>query len=422
MYISRLIHCNSLDKDFEMKANSENESRRLSAIRSLNILDTLPEQEYDQITQLVASICDTPIALISLLDEDRQWFKSKVGIDHCELDKQYSFCNLAIQSEDEIMEVSDAREDERFQGNPFLEGEKKIIFYAGVPLRDKDGYALGTLCVIDHQPRTLSQKQKEGLLFLAHQVIKLFEINTINRGLKKTQKELQEKNTQLRNFAGVVSHDMKMPLANMIVTIDVLKAKYKDKLDESGLEYLNNLKKSSFQLSDYISNILTHYESDSITSNEDSLEKFDVHSLIEDIVEMLDIGEDCDIRFPEESIIIYSNRVALEQILLNLIGNSLKYNDKPKIEIDVDFKKEPHFYRFSITDNGIGIPEDKQKEIFNLFSIAAENDRKGQKGNGIGLSTVKKMIHNLGGKITVDSEEGKGTTFEFTIERTKKVS
>jgi signal transduction histidine kinase len=174
-------------------------------------------------------------------------------------------------------------------------------------------------------------------------------------------------------------------------------------------------------LSDYITNILTHYESDNITSNEDSLEVFDVHTLVEDIVEMLDIGDDCDISFPEESIDIFTNRVALEQILLNLIGNSLKYNDKSKIEIDIDFKKESDFYRFFVKDNGIGIPKDKQKEIFNLFSIVAENDRKGNKGNGIGLSTVKKMIHNLGGEIKVSSVEGKGTTFEFTIERTKKL-
>jgi signal transduction histidine kinase len=404
-----------------MKTNPKTESQRLAALRSLDILDTLPEKEYDQITQLVASICDTPVALISLLDEDRQWFKSKVGIDHCETEKKYSFCNFAIQSDKDIMEVSDAREDKRFEGNPLVDGDNQVVFYAGVPLRDKDGYALGTLCVIDHQPRTLSKKQKEGLFFLANQVTKLFELHSMNRGLERTKKQLEEKNVQLKNFAGVVSHDMKMPLANMIVTIDVLKAKYKDKLDEAGLDYLNNLKKSSFQLSDYISNILTHYESDSITNDEDSLEEFDVHTLVEDIVEMLDIGDDCDIRFPEDTIDIYTNRVALEQILLNLIGNSLKYNDKPKIEIDIDFKKEPDFYRFFVRDNGIGIPKDKQKEIFNLFSTAAENDRKGNKGNGIGLSTVKKMIHNLGGKISVDSTEGDGTTFEFTVERTKKL-
>ena len=400
-----------------MKTHPKTESQRLHALKSLNILDTLPEHEYDQITKLVASICDTPIAMISLIDKDRQWFKSKVGADYCENDRKYSFCNIAIQSDEDIMEIFDARDDLRFKENPMVYGDKKVIFYAGVPLKDKNGFALGTLCVVDHQPRTLSARQKEALMFLANQVTKLFELQSINDGLKETQKQLKEKNNQLKNFAGVVSHDMKMPLASMIVTIDVLKAKYKDILDNTGLEYLNNLKKSSFQLSDYISNILTHYESDSITNNEESLKEFDVHSLIEDIVEMLDIGDDCDLSFPEESIDVYTNRVALEQILLNLIGNSLKYNDKPRIEIDIDFKKETDAYRFFVKDNGIGIPKDKQKEIFNLFSTVADNDRKGNKGNGIGLSTVKKMIHNLGGKISVESTEGEGTTFEFTIER-----
>jgi signal transduction histidine kinase len=402
-----------------MKTNPTNESKRLEALRSLNILDTLPEKEYDQITQLVASICDTPVAMISLLDEDRQWFKSKVGTNHCETDRKYSFCNYAIASSEDILEIFDARQDDRFTDNPLVHGNEQVIFYAGAPLKDQNGYALGTLCVIDHQPRTLSKKQKQGMIFLANQVTKLLELHAINQGLKETQNQLTEKNNQLRSFAGVVSHDMKMPLANMIVTIDILKAKYKDKLDQTGLDYLNNLKNSSFQLSDYISNILTHYESDSITNNEESLDQFDVHLLIEDIVEMLDIGDDCEISFPEDSYEIYTNRVALEQILLNLIGNSLKYNDKPKIEIEIDFKEEPDFYRFFVKDNGIGIPKDKQKDIFNLFSTVAKNDRKGKKGNGIGLSTVKKMIHNLGGQIHVESVEGEGTTFDFTIERLK---
>lgn len=402
-----------------MKTEPKSESERVKALKDLDILDTHPEQEYDQITQLAASICDTPVALISLLDENRQWFKSRVGLDDCATEKKHSFCNYAIQSDEDIMEVFDARADTRFQNNPLVCRDNPVVFYAGATLRDKKGFALGTLCVIDYQPRTLSEKQKESLLFLANQVDKLFELHSINKGLKKTQKQLKEKNYQLRNFAGVVSHDMKMPLANMIVTIDILKAKYKDKLDDAGFDYLNNLKKSSFQLSDYISNILLHYESDNITSNEASLEVFDVHTLVEDIVEMLDIGKDCELSFPEESIEIYTNRIAVEQILLNLIGNSLKYNDKPKIEIEIDFKIEDDFYKFFVKDNGIGIPKDKQKEIFNLFSVAAPKDRKGNKGNGIGLSTVKKMIHNLGGDISVSSTEGEGTTFEFSIERTK---
>lgn len=396
------------------------EKKRLAALKSVNILDTLPEKEYDEITELVASICDTPVAMISLLDENRQWFKSKFGIDFCETDKKYSFCNHAIQKPNEILEVFDTRADDRFKENPFTFGDKPVVFYAGVPLLDHNNYALGTLCVVDHQPRTLSKKQKQSLRYLGNQVVKLFELHATNEGLKKTQKELKERNHQLKSFAGVVSHDMKMPLANMIITIDILKSKYKESLDNSGFEYLSNLKKSAFQLSDYISNILTHYESDNITDNKESMETFDVHQLLEDIVDMLDINEDCEINFPEENLEIYCNRVALEQILLNLIGNSLKYNDKDKIVIDINCRQDEEYFYFSVKDNGIGIPKEKQKEIFNLFSTVASQDRRGNKGNGIGLSTVRKMIHNMGGKISVESEQNQGTTFEFSLERLQK--
>ena len=112
-----------------------------------------------------------------------------------------------------------------------------------------------------------------------------------------------------------------------------------------------------------------------------------------------------------------SNKDDLEQIFLNLLSNSLKYNDNEQIVIDFEFREEPEFYIFSIKDNGIGIPQDKQEEIFKIFTTLAVTDRKGNKGNGIGLSTVKRLITNLGGKITVRSNNGNGTLFEFSVKR-----
>jgi signal transduction histidine kinase len=393
-----------------------NESKRLKALRNLEILDTAPERQFDEVTELASLFCETPVALISLIDRNRQWFKSCFGFGEKETDREISFCTHAISSEDEIFEIPDARKDERFKNNPLTVGETPVIFYAGVPLKDAHGFALGTLCVIDHKPRKLVDKQRKALLYLANQVIQLFEIRTKNNILRKSQKELKEKNTQLKNFAGVVSHDMKMPLANMIVTIDILKAKYAGKIDESGIDYLRNLKRSAFKLSDYITNILTHYESDNITDNH-QVEKFQLNELIKDIIGMLDTVEDYELHYPEKDLTLSTNRVALEQILLNLLGNSFKYNDKDKIIIHIECFEDDGFYNFVVTDNGIGIPKAKQKSIFNLFSTAAEQDRRGSKGNGIGLSTVKKIIRNLGGDIKVESELGEQTSFKFFIEK-----
>jgi len=399
----------------QVTTNSLAEKERLRALKSLKILDSLPEKEYDELTELAAYICDAPVALISLIDEDRQWFKSKIGIDTCETKRDISFCTHAIDQSNGVYEIKDTSSHKLFKDNPFVI-EKGVRFYAGAPLNHQDGHALGTICVLDFKPKKLSDQQKIALKNLANQVVKLFELRAKNENLREVQSNLREKNSQLRNFAGVVSHDMKMPLANIIVTIDILKSKYKKALDEAGFEYLNNLKQSAFKMSDYISNILTHYESDEITEKQPK-EEVDVHELLEDIIELLDVNDNCDINLPEKQMQIKCNKTAIEQILLNLIGNSLKYNDKDKIVVDIDVSEDDNYYHFIVKDNGIGIPKEKQKDIFKLFSTVAEKDRRGQKGNGIGLSTVRKLINNLGGTIDVESEEGVYTKFLFSIEK-----
>ncbi|MEP0479338.1 MAG: ATP-binding protein, partial [Nonlabens sp.] len=123
----------------------------------------------------------------------------------------------------------------------------------------------------------------------------------------------------------------------------------------------------------------------------------------------------CDIHLPEVNHTIHCNRVALEQIFLNLIGNSIKYNDKEETVIDLSINLDDSHYIFKVTDNGRGIPADKLDSIFDLFSTVGEYDREGQKGHGIGLSTVKQLVEKLGGEISVNSELGKNTTFTFSV-------
>lgn len=394
----------------------ENEASRIAALQKLAILNSQPEQEYDELAKLAAFICQTPVSLISLVGEDQNWFKSKVGTEISCSSREYSHCAHALLEPDMVMEVEDTRKDIRFADNPFTLAPEPVIFYSGVPLVNKNGHALGTLCVIDNIPRKLTNEQKNALKTLGNQVSKLFELRERNQGLKKVQTELKKRNDLLKNFAAVVSHDMKMPLANIILTVDILKSKYGNKLGQKGKEYLQNLKQSSFGLSDYISGILEHYESDTLASGSMN-ENFDVHDMLEDIVDLLNITENAAVNLPERNIELNCNRSGLEQIFLNLINNSLKYNDKDEIIIDLTCSEDPVFYHFGVTDNGIGIPHEKQGEIFDLFSTAAETDRKGKKGNGIGLSTVKNLIENLGGDISVSSELGKSTSFNFKIKK-----
>lgn len=158
------------------------ESARLSALKAYNVLDTPAEQAYDDITAIAASICDVPIALISLIEADRQWFKSKTGLSASETPRDVSFCAHAILEEG-IMVVKDAQCDERFANNPLVTSTPDIRFYAGIPLLTPEGYPLGTLCVIDQQPKDLSESQLIALEALARQVVALLELSRVSAQL-----------------------------------------------------------------------------------------------------------------------------------------------------------------------------------------------------------------------------------------------
>lgn len=157
------------------------EARRVERLHSLGVLDTLPTEAYDHITALASAICETPIALISLVDEDRQWFKSRVGLETADASLELAFCTHAIHAPDQVMVVEDAVQDQRFHDNPVVAGQPGIRFYAGAPIVTGDGLALGTVCVIDREARTLSDTQRASLQSLARLVMTLMEHEAQNR-------------------------------------------------------------------------------------------------------------------------------------------------------------------------------------------------------------------------------------------------
>lgn len=173
-----------------------NEVKRLNVLWQYDVLDTVPEEVFDDLTDLAAFICDSPIALISLVDENRQWFKSKIGISARETSRDISFCAHAIL-QDGLFIISDARKDARFKNNPMVTGLAKIRFYAGAPLVTPDGHALGTLCVLDKKPRTLRTKQKQALRVLAHHVVSQFELRRHSRELAAAREHTDRQQNEL---------------------------------------------------------------------------------------------------------------------------------------------------------------------------------------------------------------------------------
>lgn len=159
------------------------EAARIAALNRYAILDTEPEQSFDDLVTLAAHICKTPMAMLSLVDEHRQWFKSKVGVQVHETPREVSICTHAIQ-QDELFIVPDTRQDPRFRDNPLVVGEPRVRFYAGAPLINEDGFALGTLCVVDREPRELDEDQKEALLSLRRLALAQMELRQNLRLLK----------------------------------------------------------------------------------------------------------------------------------------------------------------------------------------------------------------------------------------------
>jgi GAF domain-containing protein len=169
----------------------QEEKKRLKVLWQYEVLDTVPEEVFDDLTELAARICEAPIALISLVDEKRQWFKSRFGTTVNETSRDVSFCAYAIAQND-LFIVPDALRDERFARSPLVTSDPKIRFYAGAPLITPDGHALGTLCVIDKVPRELRLEQKQALRILARHVVSQLELRRRSRELAAAREEHQE--------------------------------------------------------------------------------------------------------------------------------------------------------------------------------------------------------------------------------------
>lgn len=393
-----------------------NERTRLNAVRQLGLLDSLPQAAFDNITGLAKEVCHTSIALITMVDEHKQWFKSKKGLQASETPREISFCGHAILNPKEIFEVENALEDSRFQDNPLvLSEEVHLRSYAGIPLLTMEGEALGTLCVINKEPHKLNFHQRKTLISLGKQVEILYEYHRKNTELEKLRDEQSENNKLLKEFAGNVSHDLKMPLANIILTADIIKAKFSKILDEQGVGYLDYIKKSGLMLSEYVTSLLEYYAENKEKIQE--VDEFYLNDLLEDIIDLLNIDSHCDIVFPENNVAITANRAALGQVLLNLISNSLKHHSKDEIRVEIGCEEKAGQYYFTVKDNGDGIPKEQLKSIFNLFTVFNDTQGKHHVSHGIGLSIVKKLVGNMEGEIDVSSRCGYGTEFNFSIRK-----
>ncbi len=192
----------ALTKFVQKSSPTKKEESRIAALKRIGVMDTLPEKIFDNITALASQICATPIALVSLVDENRQWFKSHHGVDITETPRDVSFCSRAIERDEAVFEVQNSFEDARFAKNPLVTAQPGAVFYAGAVLRMASGERVGTLCVIDHKPRKLTAQQSNALKFLADQVVALFELRSATERLVTQDQAFADERVKLTNLLG----------------------------------------------------------------------------------------------------------------------------------------------------------------------------------------------------------------------------
>ncbi|MFN2260755.1 MAG: ATP-binding protein [Psychroflexus sp.] len=390
----------------------DNEQERLEALERYHILDTLPEEDYDNITELASSICGTKISLITLVDNNRQFFKSKKGIDITETPRDIAFCAHAIHNPEKMMIVNDASVDERFKDNPFVKENPRIGFYAGMPLVTQDGFALGTLCVLDTKPKVLKLDQINSLKRLTKLVMRLLELRQKTDDLSESQKIISTYQVQTEQLIFTIAHDLKSPVSSIYSFLSLLKMEQFSNLNKESRQYIEYAFQSSEQMTSLINEMLTFAK---IGSKKQTKEIVNSEVIIEDIVK-LNLPEiqkeNIEITYHDLND-IKTQKTLFSIVLRNLINNAIKYKSEERLlQIEISMEDRNSKWVIHVKDNGNGVKKDELHKIFVPFfkeKIHSDN------GIGLGLAVCKKIVLNLGGDIWVNSEFGKGSTFSFSI-------
>ncbi|MCS6821023.1 MAG: GAF domain-containing sensor histidine kinase [Microscillaceae bacterium] len=406
-----------------------NEKQRLHALQRYKILDTPFEKEYDDIVKLIAEICEVPFALISLIDSHRQWNKAMLGNIQQNVERNLTFCAHAINQND-LFVIEDALNDDRVADNPFVVNPPGVRFYAGKPLTTPDGYNIGTLCVIDTQPRKLNEKQKLALEVLANQVIKQLELRIKIRELEsatleikhqsavlqKQSKKLKALNETKDTLLAIISHDLRSPLNALTGLLSILE---QNLISQEDFIFHTRLLKDKLNNLNNTLETLLHWASSQLKHTTTKAENIDLKVISQEIVDFLsDIAKNKNIVIKNNitnPAWAWADKNHMRLVLRNLISNAIKFTHEGG-EITIWAEKNNHTLKVFVKDTGVGISPEKQKQLFSSFGIdKSTRGTKGESGTGLGLMLCKEFLEKNCGKIGFESQPGKGSTFFFTI-------
>jgi signal transduction histidine kinase len=387
----------------------KDEIERLKTLLKYDILDTEVEKVFDDLTELASEICETPIALISLVDSERQWFKSRVGLDAEETPRDIAFCSHAILQKS-VFEVTDTHEDHRFIDNPLVLDDPSIRFYAGAPLLSPSGHAIGTLCVISDKPKKLNSHQRKTLEILGREVISQLE-------LRLQLSQLEKANERKTEYLSSLSHELRTPLHAIISISQLMLNNPQVKLPEDYLGYINHINFSGKRLLNLVDTILdiSKIEEGTLELVDKVINVEDYFNSIEDLIISLARKKSLEISFSVNAGTIKSIKIddsRLSQIILSLVSNSIKFSAENQA-IFITVVVTSNELVFAIKDHGKGITAEDLPFVFEKFQRLSNKNT--TEGSGLGLMITKSLVETMGGKIKLLSEPNKGTLAKVTL-------
>jgi signal transduction histidine kinase len=377
-----------------------NENERLKALYESELLDTDYEEDFNDIVQLASQICNMPISLITLIDENREWYKARFGLNHMPQTGELSFCSHAILHED-FFEIADARADERFISHPLVTSEPFIRYYGGIPLTTAQGHTIGTLCVIDLVPGKLTEEDIYALRVLAKQTMKLINIRILN-------KKLQHSVTLQNRTLAVIAHDIKNPIAAIQSAYELKQSNELSAEDKNGIEEMIPLQLAS-TLS-LLDNML-EWGKMQMSNTPFAPTAGNLYAVGNKCFETLQLsatekGNELVNAIPDYLSAPYADD-SLEFMLRNLLVNACKFTTNGVITVAAT--REKRVLKITVTDNGIGMTTEQLEAI--QKNRCGENTKgtNNETGSGLGLLLIYEFLNGVRGDLIIESERHKGT-------------
>jgi signal transduction histidine kinase len=382
----------------EQGSEQSHEAARLYVLHGYQVLDTPAEARFDRVTRLLARELEVPIALISLVDAERQWFKSRLGLDAESTPREFAFCAHAIASDD-VMVVEDARLDQRFVHNPLVEGAPHIRFYAGAPLLAPGGNRLGTLCAIDSRPRSLNREQRELLRELSEHVMDLLELRRLGSLRNDVEETVQ-----------ALAYDLRPSLHQVATFAELVQNDPSSQLGPKSQKHLRLVQDVSERIRMRLEAVRDFLKS----SEPQEAQPIQTGRLVAEVVTKLEepIAAKRAEVLVEPLAPVLGQRAQVEALFSHLLDNALKYAGPGPVRVVVRCAQQGDRVLFEVADNGPGIPNGQRGRALRLFQRLHSGE---VPGVGAGLSLCRRIVESSGGRLLIDSAAEGGAAIRFSL-------